>query len=158
MANLVPSRLMYWTSGFRVFSQYPILGVGLGNSGFLFLDTVPSFGYRLPEIVNIASGSPQFPNPKNLWVRLLAETGIVGFSVFMTWLLILVLGAWALMKKGKDLNAILGLAGLLAILAQVFEGFSLDTFALPHLWIMLGLLTAAVAMMSRSEAKSRVKV
>jgi O-antigen ligase len=150
-------RVMYWTSGFRVFSTYPILGVGLGNSGFLFLNSVPSFGYRLPEIINIANGSPQFPNPKNLWIRLLAETGIIGFSVFMVWLLLLVIGAWTLKKKGKDLNAVLGLAGLLAILAQVFEGFSLDTFALPHLWIMLGLLTAVISMMSKSNADSKVK-
>ncbi|HEY45590.1 MAG TPA: hypothetical protein G4O14_02265 [Anaerolineae bacterium] len=150
-------RVMYWTSGFRVFSEYPILGVGLGNSGFLFLKTVPSFGYRLPEIINIANGSPQFPNTKNLWIRLLAETGIIGFSVFMIWLVLLALGAWALMKKGKDLSAVLGLAGLLAILAQVFEGFSLDTFALPHLWIMLGLITAAVSKVSRSIDKAKVK-
>jgi O-antigen ligase len=151
-------RLMYWTSGFRVFSKYPILGVGLGNSGFYFLETVPSYGYRLPEIISIANGSPQFPNPKNLWIRLLAETGIIGFSVFVVWLLLLVLGAWTLKKKGKDLNAVIGLAGLLAILAQVFEGFSLDTFALPHLWIMLGLLTAVLSMMSRSDTHSKVKV
>jgi O-antigen ligase len=153
----IAERLMYWTSGFRVFSKYPILGVGLGNSGFVFLETVPSYGYRLPEIIGIASGSPQFPNPKNLWIRLLAETGIIGFSVFMAWLLLLALGAWSLLKKGKDLSAVLGLAGLLAILAQIFEGFSLDTFALPHLWIMLGLITAALSMMSRSDAESKVK-
>ena len=72
-------------------------------------------------------------------------------------LLLLALGAWSLMKKGKDLSAVLGLAGLLAILAQVFEGFSLDTFALPHLWIMLGLLTAVVSMMSRSDVGSKVE-
>jgi O-antigen ligase len=149
-------RLMYWTSGFRVFSTYPILGVGLGNSGFLFLNTVPSFGYRLPEIISIANGSPQFPNPKNLWIRLLAETGVVGFSVFVVWLLLLALGAWSLLKKGKGLSAIIGLAGLLALLAQVFEGFSLDTFALPQLWIMFGLLTATISLMANSEVSEKV--
>ena len=138
-------RLMYWTSGFRVFCKYPILGVGLGNSGFLFLNTVPSFGYSLPEIIRIVNGSTLFPNPKSLWIRLLAETGIVGFSVFMIWLVILTLGAWSLLKRGKGLSATLGLAGLLALLAQVFEGFSLDTFALPQLWIMLGFLSAALS-------------
>jgi O-antigen ligase len=149
-------RLMYWTSGFNVFSKYPILGVGLGNAGFFFLDTAPSYGYRLPEIINIVNGAPQFPNPKNLWIRLLAETGIVGFSIFMSWLLLLVSGAWSLMKKGKSLFPLLGVAGLLAILAQVFEGFSLDTFALPQLWIMLGLVTAAISSMSKSEVTVKV--
>jgi O-antigen ligase len=149
-------RLMYWTSGFRVFSTYPILGVGLGNSGFLFLETVPSFGYRLPEIINIANGSPQFPNPKNLWIRLLSETGIVGFSVFIVWLSLLALGARSLLTQKKGLIAVLGLAGLLALLAQVSEGFSLDTFALPQLWIMLGLLTAAISLKPVSEVDEKV--
>jgi O-antigen ligase len=149
-------RLMYWTSGFRVFSKYPILGVGLGNSGFLFLETVPSFGYRLPEIISIANGSPQFPNPKNLWIRLLSETGIIGFSVFIIWLSLLALGARSLLKQKKGLIAILGLAGLLALLAQVFEGFSLDTFALPQLWIMLGLLTATLSLKPVSDVNEKV--
>jgi O-antigen ligase len=149
-------RLMYWTSGFRVFSNYPILGVGLGNSGFFFLETVPSFGYRLPEIINIVNGSPQFPNPKNLWIRLLAETGIIGFSVFIVWLLLLALGARSLLKQKKVLFAVFGLAGLLALLAQAFEGFSLDTFALPQLWIMLGLLTATLSLVPGSEVSEKV--
>jgi len=60
------------------------------------------------------------------------------------------------MKRGKGVITIFGVAGLLAILAQVFEGFSLDTFALPQLWIMLGLLTAAISLMSRSEVTAKV--
>ncbi len=147
---------MYWASGFNVFSKYPFLGVGLGNAGFFFLDTVPAYGYRLTEIINIINGAPQFPNPKNLWVRLLAETGIVGFSIFISWLLLLALGAWAVMKRGKGLITIFGVGGLLAILAQILEGFSLDTFALPQLWIMLGMLTAAISSMSGSEIRAKV--
>jgi O-antigen ligase len=149
-------RLMYWTGGFRVFSRYPILGIGLGNAGFEFLGTVPSYGYRLPEIIHIVSGSPQFPNPKNLWIRILAETGVAGFSLFLIWMLLLGLGAWSLLKRREGIWTVLGLAGLLALLAQVLEGFSLDTFALPQLWIMLGLLTTAITLMLRSEDTAKV--
>ena len=149
-------RLMYWTSGFRMFSRYPILGVGLGNAGFEFLETVPSYGYCLPEIIQIVNGSPQFPNPKNLWIRILAETGIVGFSLILIWMLLLGLGAWSLLKGRDGIRTVLGLAGLLALLAQIFEGFSLDTFALPQLWLMLGMLTAAITLMLRSEDTAKV--
>ena len=38
------------------------------------------------------------------------------------------------------------MAGLLALVAQLVEGFSLDTFALPQLWILVGLLTAAFSL------------
>jgi hypothetical protein len=37
----------------------------------------------------------------------------------------------------------LALMGKLAIIALIFEGFSVDSFALPYLWFGLGLVTAA---------------
>ncbi len=142
-------RLIYWSAGFAIFSEHPILGVGLGNSGFDFRQQVPSFGYLLPEIIRILDGSAQFPNPKSLWIRLLAETGILGFLAFTTWLVLLGSTAYRLYNRGTKPYSMIGLAGILALVAQILEGFSLDTFALPQLWIMLGMLTAAHALASR---------
>lgn len=137
-------RLLYWISAFLIFSQFPILGVGLGNSGLLFRETVPAFGNYLPEILFIL-GPEQvaIANPKSLWMRLLSETGILGFLVFFTWLLILALVVRKLSSKKKGILAVTGLAGAMTLIVQIFEGFSLDTFALPQLWIMLGLVTSA---------------
>jgi O-antigen ligase len=147
LASILSSaeRAVYWHSSFRVFSLYPILGVGLGNEGFLFREAVPAFGSRLTEIVRILNGSPQFPNPKNLWIRLLAETGIIGFLTFVVWLLIMLLGARSLFKRNGRMQGAIGLAGILALFAQIIEGFSLDSFALPQLWIMLGFVAAVLA-------------
>jgi len=36
-----------------------------------------------------------------------------------------------------------GVAGLIGLAAQVVEGFSLDTFALPQFWILPALIAAA---------------
>ncbi len=44
----------------------------------------------------------------------------------------------------SPLRRMIGMAGFLSLLALLFEGFSLDTFALPHLWVMLGLVTAVL--------------
>jgi hypothetical protein len=137
-------RVVYWADGFRVFELYPLLGVGPGNAGFFFEQSLPDYGRRLTEIRNIllpADGN--FPNTKNLWVRLLAETGMGGFTAFLVWLGLLALMAWGTWKQGWRVRSVVGLAALLALLGQVGEGFSLDSFALPHLWVMLGLLTAA---------------
>lgn len=137
-------RLVYWRAGFWPFERYPVLGVGLGNAGFFFEDGLPAYGHRLVEIQNLLDpANPNFPNPKSLWLRLLAETGLVGFSAFLIWLGVLAAGGIALAKRARGVDRVIGVAGLLAILAQVSEGFSLDTFALPQLWIILGLLTAA---------------
>jgi O-antigen ligase len=138
-------RVVYWVDGFRVFEQYPIMGVGLGNAGFFFEQSLPGYGYRLTEIQSVvAPASDTFPNTKNLWVRLLAETGVLGFSAFAVWLGLLGLVAWTAWKRGSPVRSLIGLAALIALLAEVGEGFSLDSFALPQLWVMLGLLTAAI--------------
>ncbi len=68
-------RIVYWIAGFKVFLLYPVFGVGLGNSGFFIPQNLSSFGYSLPEVLRIFLSNTFLPNPKNLWVRILAETG-----------------------------------------------------------------------------------
>lgn len=138
-------RFVYWHIGLRTFSMYPMFGVGLGNAGFLFREALPDFGTRLPEILDVLKGSAGFPNPKSLWVRLLAETGIVGFLLFAAWLLTVLRQCLLAQKAESHQTAVIGLAGGLALIAFFFEGFSLDTFALPQAWIMFGLVAAAVS-------------
>ena len=138
-------RLVYWGAAFRTFGLYPLLGVGPGNAGFFFEQSVPEYGFRLTEIrALMREPSFGFPNPKNLWAKLLAETGIAGFLLFSTWFVTFGIGAAILWRRGAGLERYLGLAGVIAILAQVVEGFSLDTFALPQLWLVFGLSTAAL--------------
>jgi O-antigen ligase len=141
-------RLMYWINAFLLFSQFPFLGVGLGNAGFFFADNVPAFGLYLPEVLHILGPHEvAIANPKSLWFRLIGETGFIGFGVFLIFLLILGLGAIK-MSKQSGLIAAVGVGAGLGLVALIFEGFSLDTFALPQLWVVLGLLTA-VMMQSR---------
>lgn len=135
-------RVAYWDVGYKTFTQHPILGVGVGNSGFFFLENMPVFGARLPELISIINGWSLFPNTKSLWIRLLAETGALGFLCFLVWLGLHAGAASNLHKKGGDIRSAVGLAGILMLLAQCFEGFSLDTFALPQLWVCLGLVAS----------------
>jgi len=137
-------RVVYWDVGLRTFADYPVLGVGVGNVGLLFRKNTPAFGYRLVEMIRILTSVQKVPNAKSLWVRLLAETGGIGFLLFVTWLVILGIGAWRLGQRRKGVMGMLGIAASLALVAQIIEGFSLDTFALPHLWVMLGFVSAAV--------------
>ncbi|MEN6531107.1 MAG: hypothetical protein ABFD17_04915, partial [Anaerolineaceae bacterium] len=106
-------------------------------------ETLPSFGYRLPEILSVLLYESFIPNAKNLWARLLAETGIVGFSVFVAWVVEHWRNAKAVEKrKQSGLFTAIGLAGQLLIIALIVEGFSLDTFGLPYYWVGLGLIVA----------------
>jgi len=135
-------RVTYWTAAARVFALHPVLGVGLGNSGFFFSEVIPAVSYELPDVLGAVGQIPgDFPNPKSLWFRVLAETGIVGFVLFLTWLIVGGLCAWAVARRARPLAAVVGVACLFSILAFGIEGFSLDTFALPYFWLLLGIST-----------------
>jgi hypothetical protein len=137
-------RAVYWIAASRVFNAHPFFGVGLGNAGFFFKEHMPAFAWALPEVVEVMrDGTHMFPNPKVLWLRLLAETGIVGFTFFIVWLLVMLARAWQLMTHSDKLYTSLGLAGIFGLVAILVEGFSLDTFGLPYMWVLLGLVSAA---------------
>ena len=137
-------RITYWQTAFNAYLKHPWFGSGLGVSGYYYPEMIPSFGYQLPETLSVMLYDSFIPNAKNLWVRLLADTGIVGFSVFVAWVVVHWRNAKAVEKrKQSGLFKAMGLAGQLLIIALIVEGFSLDTFGLPYYWIGLGLIVAS---------------
>jgi O-antigen ligase len=139
-------RFVYWVAGWRVFNLHPLLGVGLGNAGFYFQQVLPAYSWGLPEVMDAYYRASTVPNIKSLWVRLLAETGIVGFSSFGVWCLVCFKSAWSLRKAGTTSQRTIGWFGVFVLLSFLIEGFSTDTFALPYLWLSLGMLCATAAL------------
>ena len=86
------------------------------------------------------------PNIKSFWVRILAETGLVGFAAFLTWYYVLWRSSRFLQAASQPLLQTIALSGQFVLLAFLFEGFSTDTFALPYLWVSLGMVSAASAL------------
>jgi O-antigen ligase len=145
-------RMVYWATGLSIFAKHPFFGVGLGNVGLYFPENLPGFGYWLPEVVNSVYRLPGIMNTKSLWIRLLAETGMVGFTVFIYWLISLFnagLAAWR--SRERDLQVV-GISGLFMLVALLAEGFSIDSFALPYIWFMAALITAAAIKANRLPA------
>jgi hypothetical protein len=142
-------RVIYWAAGMRTFSRHWLLGVGLGNFGFYFSQDMPRFGWWLTEITNLFYRFSFLPNTKNIWVRLFAETGVVGFAVFFSWLVMLVQAAWVSWSSQNKLAQMVGLMGLLSLTAFLMEGFSVDSFALPYFWLAAGFVVAARSLSSK---------
>ena len=136
-------RMLYWLTGLRTFNQHPWLGVGLGNSGFFFQNNLPALGYYSYEIREVLYRLPIMPNIKNLWIRLLAETGLVGFSIFSLWLYNIWHSARLLYAAKSPTLHLIARAGQFALLAFIGEGFSIDSFAMPYLWVITGLVSAS---------------
>lgn len=152
-------RIIYWMAAYNVFLMYPMLGAGFGIPGYYFPLTAPNFGTRLPEINKVVLSQNFIPNAKNLWVRLLSETGIIGFALFVSWVLIHWRNANELERRSTDgLLKAMGLVGKLIVLAMVIEGFSLDTFGLPYYWIGLGLISASWLINDQESAKTGANI
>lgn len=146
-------RVVFWATGLEVFAEHPILGVGLGNTGIYFPEKMPVFGYALWEISDLINYNSVIPNTKSYWVRILSETGLIGFGVFLAWLYLLWNSGGLAEKTTDPLLRMTGLAGKFVLVAFIGEGFSVDSYALPYIWFSLGII-AAVGMQSRQWFRS----
>ena len=150
------TRIIYWQAGWNVFNDYPLLGVGLGNSGYFFPEKLSPFAWKLIEVRDLMYRSSALLNTKSLWVRLLSETGIIGFAFFISWCYVIWQASRVLENHHRLDWQTVGLAGKLVLISLVFEGFSIDSFAIPYVWISLGFVTGAFSgfICSKSGQKS----
>lgn len=136
-------RVTFWLAGWGVFERYPLFGVGLGNSGFYFWETIPDYGWTFEEVRQLMWFNSSVLNPKNLWVRLLAETGIVGFACFSAWLITNAsISGWLNRQRSSPFIRTMGTMGLMVAVGLIMEGFSVDSFSLIYFWLSFGLVTS----------------
>lgn len=124
------TRASVWFTSFQVFLANPILGVGLGGSEIYYADYVPDWILDEPLAQTWLAGEGR-ANPKNLITRLLSETGLVGFLIFLAFVLLHFRG------RGDLRHQYLKIAMATGIIVFSFQS---DTFALPTLWFALGFL------------------
>lgn len=87
--NNCGERVVYWDLGWKTFTEYPVMGVGIGNVGLFSEKNLSSEAWKMGEVRNLVLYESILPNTKNLWVRIYSETGIVGFLVYVTWIIVL---------------------------------------------------------------------
>lgn len=140
-------RFAYLFAALGAYVEHPFTGGGLGASGFWVLKNMPDWALSGNlEIARLLSPSTNiFPNPKNLFVRVLAETGIFGFALLALYYLTLFGMALYLFRSGQAEDGdrwalFVGSAGMFGVTAVILSGFSQDSFAMPELWITPGLL------------------
>lgn len=133
-------RVVYWQAGWEVFNRHPMLGVGLGNAGRWFSQTIPSYGMNLIEVRQLLFRSGDIPNIKNLWIRLLAETGIVGFAFYTAWLFSLFKRSISFSFSRTAITTLAMYWGIFIVIGIILEGFSIDSFAMPFFWISAGII------------------
>jgi O-antigen ligase len=151
--NSAGGRAAYTIGALGAYDKSPILGVGLGASGFYIYDHLPDWALTtVPEIARQLNPENRlYPNPKNLYIRLLAETGLIGLFVFIAFLLSVLGDALRALQSKTTLGRTLGIAGIFSWFAIALYNVTQDSFATPNIWINFGILLGMTAFLRHSE-------
>jgi O-antigen ligase len=120
-------RTRNFVNGLRLFSRYPVFGVGLSNYGLL-----------VANLLSEEVGARQITN--NIYIKMLAETGIIGFSFFIMFLSKIFVDLLRSFKETKDRAERMNLAGLLSSFAAILATYNaFPTFAVSFHWVTFGI-------------------
>jgi len=125
----------------NIVKRYPICGVGLGNTGFYYEKYMPQW-LKENEEVERQINSAYWQDSKSLIFRILAETGLIGFVLFITVLMLMIYRVFLCLLYGG--NEIKNLASiiLISLLAVIMEGFVSGSFRMVHWFFVIGLAMA----------------
>jgi O-antigen ligase len=148
-------RLAYVIAALDSFQSHPLTGVGLGASGFSMYANMPDWALNgVPEIARqLSPSSNLYPNPKNFYVRLLAEMGLPGFLLYLSFLFTLLAYALKGLRQVEPFWRFVGATGFFSVVAIAAQGISQDSFAMPEMWVNLGMLTGMVSFALESKEK-----
>jgi hypothetical protein len=134
-------RVAYAAAGYGVFEQHPITGVGLGANGLYLFEHFPDWSFAVPEIARqFSPDSNLIPNAKNLYVRLLAETGLPGFWFFLAFVFSFTAIIRKQLKSGQGWLRFVASAGLFAWTSIMVRNLTQDSLTLPIMWVALGMI------------------
>ncbi len=145
--NSAGSRAAYMVGALGAYHKSPLAGVGLGASGFYIYDNLPDWAMTtVPDIARqLSPDSRLYPNPKNFYIRLLAETGLIGLFIFLAFVFSILGDTLFALQSNQSIVRYLGIAGLFSWLAIALYNFTQDSFATPNIWINFGILAGMTA-------------
>jgi hypothetical protein len=154
--NYAGGRAAYAWSAMGAYSVDPWTGVGFGASGLYMYNYLPDFSKTtLFEIARqLDPGSHAIPNPKSMYIRVIAETGVVGMALFLAFLFSMLADMRTLFRSGA--KRFFGLAGLFTWTAIILYNSTQDSFATPNLWINLGILIGLASVYNVAEAVKEI--
>ena len=155
--NSAGARAAYTIGALGAYEASPMTGMGLGASGFYIYEHLPDWSMTMvPEIARQLSPENRlYPNPKNMYVRLLAETGLTGFILFIAFLFSVLGDSLRALQSKTTLARYLGIAGLFSWIAIAVYNSTQDSFATPNIWINFGILTGLITFAVESKNPAR---
>ncbi len=125
-------RLAAWNQALDAWRTAPLLGIGPGNFGFFVKGYQARANFNNLDIVN------------NEYLEVLAETGIVGLTLFVGVLLTLIVRQLAALHRATDPFLIAVLSGTLAAFAALLVQYNFfSTLYIVYVWVLIGIMVAA---------------
>jgi O-antigen ligase len=154
--NSAGARAAYTFGALGAYDESPWTGVGLGASGFYIYSHLPDWALTtVPEIARQLSPENRlYPNPKNMYVRLLAETGLIGLFVFMAFLFSVLGDALRALQYRATIGRYLGTAAVFSWFAIALYNITQDSFATPNIWINFGILVGMTTLLVETPSNS----
>lgn len=125
-----------------VFSENPILGVGFGQQTYHSIDRYPMWAtkenYEFKESY-LNQLKKSFPPGFNMYTRLLAETGLVGTMIFISFIFILIYISKKRILSQFNEQRVLSIIIYVSFVGFTINWFQFDSFRLYGFWICLSL-------------------
>ncbi|WP_299521439.1 O-antigen ligase family protein [Winogradskyella sp.] len=128
---------------FQVFLENPIIGVGHGMQAFEAKDKFPDWATKNNwefKFKYLNEDHPNFPPVFNLYLRILAETGIIGFIIFLFLLMNIIFWCYnkTFIRQGNQ--TIMSLIITISMAGFLLNWLKMDTFRVYGFWLCLALL------------------
>ena len=125
---------------YKVFLENPITGVGYGQQAFESRSKYPNWAKQNNwefKLKYLNQKDKSFPPGYNLYLRLAAETGIIGFSLFLLFIVQILIWCYNSMKNE---NNVLAIIIFISMIGFILNWSKIDTFRIYGFWICLSLI------------------
>lgn len=137
------SRFGMQYASIQVFKEHPVAGVGFGQQSYHSRFHYPKWAtkknwefkylYKNPK-------EPSFPPGYNIYTRILAETGVVGFGLFIWLIYFLITRSRRFVKQRNGDEKIMALVLLISFTGFAINWLQIDTFRMYGFWLCLAIL------------------
>lgn len=143
------TRVLLWSLALQMFAASPIVGVGFGNFQGMYGDYLQNISW-IPAMVF---------GTHNIYLQMLSETGLLGFTAFSLLLIRAIKEAIRQMRVSPSFLAqVLGFGVVGAILAMLVHGFVDYTLGFAEVgtffWMLLALLTVNARLLTSAATSS----
>jgi len=154
----VSIRLNYWKNAISLIKEHPLLGNGLGTFNVYY----PAFRdkyieYTLGETEN----EYRIEHPHEELLEILADLGVIGFVLFLGFIVVLIIPVFTLLKKQDALSYLLigSVSGVMGVLSHNLFAQNLRfVIIMVFFWFFAGIIVVTGKMIQHEEIKEKRKM